>query len=124
MNPVRLTRGLALLGQLGLIATLVLWFALLAPSQIFGPWLAAAWVVPLLPALPGMLRGRSYSFAWNSLVLLLYLALGITELLSNPAEQAYALAVLLLTALTFVSSQLYVRGRGSGNRGVVQGESD
>lgn len=118
MNPVKLTHGLAVLGQLGLIATLILWFAVLAPSTIFGPWLAAAWVTPLLPALPGMLRGRSYSFAWNSLVLLLYLALGITELLSNPAEQVYALAVLTLSALTFVCSQLYVRGRGAALRPV------
>lgn len=116
MNPVRLALGLALFGQLGLITALILWFGLLAPSAIFGPWLALAWAAPLCLALPGMLRGRSYTFAWNSLLLLLYIALGLTELLSNPAEQPYALAVLVTTALTFVSSQLYVRGKGSISR--------
>lgn len=123
-TALRMLKTLALTGQFGLLITLILWFGVLAPSEIFGPWLAAAWAAPLLPALPGMLRGRSYSFAWNSLVLLLYLALGITELLSNPAEQVYALAVLLLTALTFASSQLYVRGRGSRARGQAQGTAD
>lgn len=123
MNPVRLTRALALCGQLGLICALVLWFGLLAPSTIFGPWLAALWAAPLLLALPGMLAGRSYTYAWNSLLLLLYLCLGITEVLSNPPEQLYALTVVLLTGLTFVSSQLYVRGLGSRTR-KVQGSSD
>ncbi|MDX1497999.1 MAG: DUF2069 domain-containing protein [Salinisphaeraceae bacterium] len=126
MNPIRLTQALALAGQLGLIASLVGWFAIGAPSPIFGPWLALAWVAPLLPALPGMLRGRSYSFAWNSLVLMLYLLLGITELLSNPDEQVYALAVLMFTALCFIASQLYVRARGSRSRNskqAVQGDS-
>lgn len=116
MKLLPLLQALALTGQLGLLATLALWFGWLAPSEIFGPWLALAWAAPLLPALPGMIRGRSYSFAWNSLVLLLYLALGLTEVLSNPAEQHYALALLLFTVLTFTSSQLYVRGQGSLSR--------
>lgn len=122
MSPVRLMQGLALCGQLGLITALGLWFGVLAPSAIFGPWLAAVWAAPLLLALPGMLRGRSYTYAWNSMLLLLYVALGLTELLSNPAEQFYALAVLLLTMLTFIASQLYVRGKGSLSRN--QGASD
>lgn len=122
MNPVRLMQGLALCGQLALITALGLWFGVLAPSEIFGPWLAAVWAAPLLLALPGMLRGRSYTYAWNSMLLLLYVALGLTELLSNPAEQFYALAVLLLTVLTFIASQLYVRGKGSLSRN--QGASD
>ena len=116
MPSLRLIQGTALFGQFSLITSLILWFAVLAPSAIFGPWLALFWSAPLLLAMPGLLRGRSYSFAWNSLLLMLYLALGITELLSNPAEQAYALSVLLCTVVTFVASQLYVRGLGSISR--------
>ena len=123
MNPITLARGIALLGHLGLILTLVLWFAVLAPSELFGPWLALFWCAPLLIPLPGLLRGRSYTYAWNSMLLLLYLTLGITEAMGAPQERSYAYAVLLCTAVTFVASQLYVRGRGSLTR-PVQGPAE
>lgn len=113
MNPIKLARGIALAGHLSLIVTLILWFAVFAPSELFGPWLALFWCAPLLIPLPGLLRGRSYTYAWNSMLLLLYLTLGISESMGAPHERSYAYAVLLCTAITFVASQLYVRGRGS-----------
>ncbi len=105
--------AITLLGHLGLITALILWFAVLAPSELFGPWLAAFWCVPLLLPLPGMLRGRSYTYAWNSMLLLLYLTLGITEAMGAPQERGFAYAVLVCTAITFIGCQLYVRGRGA-----------
>jgi uncharacterized membrane protein len=113
MNSIKLSRGIALLGHFGLILTLALWFGVLAPSELFGPWLALFWIAPLLLPLPGLLLGHSYTYAWNSMLLLLYLTLGITEAMSTPQERSLAYAVLLCTAVTFVASQLYVRGKGS-----------
>ena len=118
MNPVKLAKSVTLLGHFGLIGVLIAWFAVFAPSQLFGPWLAAFWCAPLLLPLPGMLRGRSYTYAWNSMLLLLYLTLGISEAMSAPQERGFAYAVLLCTAITFVGCQLYVRGRGAQARQV------
>lgn len=116
MSPVPAMRLLTLSAQLGMIATLILWFGIMAPSALFGPWLAVVWVTPLLLPLPGLLRGRSYTYAWNSLLLMLYVCLGMAEVAGNPAERPFSYTLLLCTALAFIGCQLYVRGKAAAER--------
>jgi uncharacterized membrane protein len=68
--------------------------------------LAAA---PLLAPLPGLVRGRRYTYAWASLFAMPYVAFAVTELLVNPAARAVASLSLLLVFAWFCSMVLYLR---------------
>ena len=64
-----------------LIALILLglaWEAFLAPIRPGGSWLVLK-VLPLLAALPGVLRGRRYTVQWSTLVIWLYAAEGATR---------------------------------------------
>ena len=56
---------------LALIALCLLWEGWLAPLHPGGSWLILK-SLPLLPAVPGVLRGRRYTSQWLSMVVLLY----------------------------------------------------
>ena len=51
------------------------WETFLAPVKPGGSWLVLK-VLPLMAALPGVLRGRRYTFKWTTLVIWLYAAEG------------------------------------------------
>jgi uncharacterized membrane protein len=68
--------------------------------------LAAA---PLLAPLPGLARGRRYTYAWATLFAVPYLAFALTELLANPAARTVASLSLLLVFAWFCSMVLYLR---------------
>jgi uncharacterized membrane protein len=95
-------------------ATLWLWGALAA--SLLG-WCAAgySWLLcllaaaPLLAPLPGLLRGRRYTYAWASLFAVPYLAFAVTELLVNPGARWVASLSLVLVFAWFCSMVLYLR---------------
>ena len=66
-------------------------------------------LVPLLFPLPGMLRDRSYTFAWSSFLSLLYFIHGIGEFYSEPEERIYAGLEILFSLLWFGGAIFYVR---------------
>lgn len=61
---------------LALIALCLLWEGWLAPLRPGGSWLILK-SLPLLPAVPGVLRGRRYTSQWLSMAVLLYFLEGI-----------------------------------------------
>jgi uncharacterized membrane protein len=74
------------------------------------PWLLCLLAVaPLLAPLPGLVRGRRYTYAWASLFAMPYVAFAVTELLVNPAARMVASVSLLLTCGWFCSMVLYLR---------------
>lgn len=73
------------------------------------PWVGAALL--LLP-LPGLWRGREYSYQWSSMLVAFYCALWLSEGWANPGARALAFGVAALAAVDFVSQVLYVRLRG------------
>ncbi|MDR1463068.1 MAG: DUF2069 domain-containing protein, partial [Azoarcus sp.] len=56
---------------LALIVLCVLWEGWLAPLRPGGSWMTLK-ALPLLCAVPGVLRGRRYTSQWLSMVSLLY----------------------------------------------------
>jgi uncharacterized membrane protein len=72
----------------------VAWELFLAPVRPGGSWLVLK-VVPLMAALPGVLRGRRYTLQWSTLVIWLYAAEGATRAYTDTGPAA-ALAVLEL----------------------------
>lgn len=69
----------ALAAWLGLFVLLVLWGIWLAPPA--PPW-RAPWLVllvgPLLLPLRALMRGRRYTFAWSSMLVLVYFIHGVS----------------------------------------------
>jgi uncharacterized membrane protein len=95
-------------------ATIGLWAAvalsLLAWYRAGYPWLICALAVfPLLAPLPGLLRGRRFTYAWATLFAIPYLVFALTELLANPAAHWVAGLSLLLVFAWFCAMILYLR---------------
>ncbi|MEZ8822723.1 DUF2069 domain-containing protein [Vibrio amylolyticus] len=106
-------RLLALFGNLGLLAWVVLWQWQLSPHpHINNLTLAIAWSVPLLLPLPGILAGKPYTHAWANFVLMLYFLHGFVILFIGEGERMLAAVELGLTTVAFVGNILYARSRG------------
>jgi uncharacterized membrane protein len=109
---VRAARTLTLAATLGLIVLGLAWELWLAPT---GRGTLAVKVVPLVFALPGLLRHRMYTFRWLSLLVWLYVLEGLVRAPSDRGLSAVlagievALAVLIFSAATF-----YIRRRLAG----------
>lgn len=75
----------------GVLAWQLIWHGLLPP-----PWgsrnvvLAFIACLPLLIPLPGLVRSRYQSMIWAGLFLMLYMAIGIMEIWSNPPQRVPA----------------------------------
>lgn len=67
-------------------------------------WLATGLAgLPLLPAVPGIARGRRRTFAWAPLALAPALALSLTEILVNAAARSRSIASLALAFIAFAA---------------------
>jgi len=96
------------------VATVWLWGAvaasLLAWYTAGYSWLLCVLAAaPLLAPLPGLVRGRRYTYAWASLFAMPYVAFAVTELLANPAARGVASLSLLLVFAWFCAMVLYLR---------------
>ncbi|MES2489825.1 MAG: DUF2069 domain-containing protein [Pseudomonadota bacterium] len=68
-------------------------------------------VVPLLLPLPGLLRGRDYTFAWSTMLLVFYVGGYLAAGQANPAEKWICFGIAAIAALEFVSLSVYVKAR-------------
>ena len=85
------------------------WELWLAPLRPGGSWLALK-VLPLLPALPGVLKGRIYTFRWAMMVVLAYFIEGTVRAWSERGTSATLAVIEIVLALTFYAAAIaYVR---------------
>lgn len=92
-----------------LIFLCLAWELFLAPLKPGGSW-AVLKVVPLLAPLPGVLRGRRYTFQWSTLLIWLYAAEGASRTYTDAglsAQLAFVEAVLAVAY--FGAAVLYLR---------------
>ena len=100
--------------------------SLLSWSALFGAQLALAWpgfgiapywpllaAAPLLLPLPGLWRGRRYTYRWVGFVALIYFCVGIAELVASPTLAAYAYATTIASVGLFFASIYYARYLGA-----------
>jgi len=97
-------------GSLVLLICLCLaWELWLAPLRPGGSWLALK-ALPLALPLPGILRGRRYTYQWSSMLILAYLAEGVTRTWSERgASQLLALAEIVLSVVFFAAAVSFAR---------------
>lgn len=88
-----LAKRYAALGLFALLALQFYWHAWLLPANLGQPWLLpAAYSIPLIPSLIGLIRRRPNAVFWGSIAALLYFCHGIAEAWSD--SQARPLALL------------------------------
>ncbi|MEN9419778.1 MAG: hypothetical protein RI988_3399 [Pseudomonadota bacterium] len=106
---VRATRAWALGALLGLVALGVAWELWLAPT---GSGTLALKVVPLLPALPGLMRHRMATHRWLSLLVWLYVLEGLVRATSESGlSQGLAVLEAVLALVLFGANAVHIRWR-------------
>jgi uncharacterized membrane protein len=94
-----------------LVALCLAWELWLAPLRPGGSWLALK-VLPLLPALPGVLKRRLYTFRWAMMLVLAYFIEGVVRAWSERGTSAtLAIAEIVLALAFYATSIAYVRAR-------------
>lgn len=99
--PTRWARRLALVAHFGLLA------ALPAAGGLPGVLIA----LPLLLPLQGLWRGRPYTYAWCSMLIVFYIGALLAESWSQPGRRALSIGLAALATVEFVALLLYVRFR-------------
>ena len=106
MKLLRLASTWALVMLIGLCLAWELWLAPLRP----GGSLVALKALPLLLPFWGILEGRRYTYQWSSMLILAYLAEGVTRAWSERgASQLLAGAEILLSLAFFAAVVSYAR---------------
>lgn len=117
--PASLPAGPDAVVRAARVAALVLLAALVALGLAWELWLAptgrgtlALKVVPLLFAVPGLVRLRMYTYRWLSLLAWLYATEGLVRVGSPSAREAgLAAAEIVLSVALFAACALHVRWR-------------
>lgn len=109
MHPARLLNRGAAASLLLLIVLGIAWEWRLAPLRPGGSTLVLK-VLPLLAALPGILRGRRYTHQWTSLLSLAYAMEGIVRATTESGIGRWlALAEFILALSLFALTAFYAR---------------
>lgn len=94
---------------IALIALCVTWELWLSPQRPGGSWLVLK-VLPLMPAVFGVLRGRRYTHKWMTLLIIGYFVEGAVRAYTDKGLSAQLAGMEIVLSVTlFASAVLYVR---------------
>ena len=82
--------------------------------------LALIVVLPLLAAVPGLLRARAYTAGWASMVVCFYCALLLAEAYMLPTLKGALLALSVLAAFDFVALMLFAKAKKTADKSAAQ----
>ncbi len=82
--------------------------------------LAVVAVLPLVAAMPGLLRGRAYTAGWASMVVSFYCALLLAEAYMLPSIKGALMVLSMVAALDFVALMLYAKAKKRDDRLTAQ----
>ena len=109
MKTVAIVRWLTLIGYGLLILLLVMWYGVWSPSTLPLGLVLFFLLLPLMFPLLGMIRGKIYTHAWMSILILFYFIHGVGEAWTTPEDRTYAIAEIILSLVVYVGSMAYVR---------------
>lgn len=105
----RLFRNASIISLLALTAVCLAWELWLAPLRPGGSMLALK-ALPLLAPLPGVLRGRLYTYQWSLLLIMAYFTEGVVRAWSERGPSAaFAAIEVALSLVFFFSGAFYTR---------------
>lgn len=91
------------------MALCLVWELWLAPLRPGGSWLALK-ALPLALPLSGVLKGKRYTYQWSSMLILAYLAEGVTRAWSERGiSQMLAATEIVLSLVFFAAAVSYAR---------------
>ncbi len=85
---------------------LLIFAALILPAYPGWAWLP---LVVMLISVPGVLASRTYTYRWLMLLLALPVALGLMELIANPALRLWSAALVFFSCALFFCLALSLR---------------
>ena len=103
-HPLKLICIVALIGLLLCQLGLFYW-----QKNSYNPYWILMLSLPLLLPLKGVILSRRYTYKWIGFLTLAYFCVGISELVSNPHLQVYAVLTILFSIILFISSIYYSR---------------
>ena len=107
--PAALLQPSASASLIALVFLCLLWESALAPIRPGGSLLMLK-ALPLLVPLFGILRGKTYTYQWAPLLVLIYLCEGIVRTWSERGASRWLAAIEVALSLTFVlSATWYVK---------------
>lgn len=109
MNTERTWRAAALTGYFGTMLLVLVWVALLAPASVPKSAVLAIALLPMLPAVRGLLHGRIYTYMWASFLALPYFAFAIDALIHQRGQPWFATLLLILSLLWFFGCSMTAR---------------
>lgn len=99
-----------------LLSSWMRWIALLTHAAlmlglVLGSGSRLAWVavIPLLFPIPGLLRGRRYTYGWASMLITTYCAVLLSNAYSQPDARELMLVLATIAAIEFSALVLYAR---------------
>jgi len=101
-----------LFGYFGILILLASWIIYFQPPKSGHTSLTLLFVLtPLMLALRGLLHGKRYTFAWGSMLILLYFMHGVVEAWANenPTLQILALIEVFFSVIFFIGAIFYVK---------------
>ncbi|MEO5689503.1 MAG: DUF2069 domain-containing protein [Burkholderiaceae bacterium] len=102
------TRAIAVAATIALIALSIAWELVWART---GHGTLVWKALPLVLALPGLLRHRMYTYRWLSLAIWLYVAEGLVRIVDKPPANWCAAAEVALSIVLFTACATQVRWR-------------
>jgi uncharacterized membrane protein len=84
---------------------------MLAMAWVSTPIVALVLVLPLLLPLPGLFKGRDYTFAWATMLLAFYVGGWLAAGYYNPAQKWLSFGIAALAAVDFAALNLFVKFR-------------
>jgi len=103
-RPPVLIRSLLLASHA--VVMLLILAALILPAY---PWWAWLPLVVMLLSIPGILASRTYTYRWLMMVLALPVALGLMELIANPALRLWSASLVFFSCMLFFCLALALR---------------
>ena len=104
-----LWRTTALTGYFGTMVLVLAWVALLATPTVPKSAVLAIALLPMLPAVRGLLHGRIYTFQWASFLSLPYFAFAVDALIHGRDNTWLAVLLLVLSLLWFFGCTMTAR---------------
>jgi len=112
-SSIKTLRYLALYSYCGLLAFVIAWHTVLAPSEMHSlGFQLFLYVTPLLFPLWGIIKGKPYTHAWANFVLMWYFLHSLTVLYTHPDIWYLAAIELLLAIGAFIGCTYYARNQG------------
>ena len=107
-------RWLALVGHVGLIIWLSIWYLILGTRLDHNlSFILIVFILPLLLPLPGVIAAKPYTHAWACFIVLFYFLNAITEMYTEADYFWHASLELLLAVMMFVGCSMFARLRGA-----------